>query len=65
VTDTRSKLDAAYAEVMSRPLTPDELKGFIKTEKKTKQVRPYVSVGIARHREKRGPKVELGVKGTF
>ena len=63
--DGRKGLDTAYAEVMSKPLTPEELKGFGKIKKDADRARPYASIGIVERRGKRGLKVELGLKGTF
>lgn len=63
--DDRKRLDAAYAEAVSKPLTPEELKGFVKMKKDADRIRPYASIGIAERRGKRGLKVEIGVKGTF
>lgn len=63
--DDRKRLDAAYAEAVSKPLTPEELKGFVKMKKDADRIRPYASIGIAERRGKRGLKVEIGLKGTF
>lgn len=63
--EDRKTLDAAYAEAVSKPLTPEELKGFGEMKKNADRIRPYASIGIVERRGKRGPKVEIGLKGTF
>lgn len=63
--EDRKRLDAAYAEAVSKPLTPEELKGFGKMKKDADRVWPYASIGIVERRGKRGLRVELGLKGTF
>lgn len=61
-------LDKTVREVMSRPLSPDELKGFVRKGDGPPvhpTVKPFVDVSLVTRRGKRGIKVTAGVKGTF
>lgn len=62
----QSPLDRAVAEVMSRPLSPEELKGFGPARRTPPSVVPVVKVTTPSPED--GPKgygVFVGVKGSF
>ena len=57
-----SAVDRAVRDVMSRPLSPEELSGFGPAKRKAPSAWPVASV--KRGRDGR-PVVEVGVKGVF
>lgn len=61
-------LDKTVREVMSRPPSPGELKGFVRrgdVPPARPTVEPFVDVSLVSRRGKRGIKVTAGMKGTF
>lgn len=63
---TPSPLDRTVTEVMSRPLSPEELAGFGPERRKPPRVMPVVKVLTpSREDGPRGRGVFVGVRGTF
>jgi len=62
----QTDLDRAVNEVMSRPITDEELKGFGRKKPKPPDVYPYIKYYAPSNTD--GPKghsIEIGIKGKF
>lgn len=54
-----------YREVMSRPPSADELRGFGRQSEGGASTTPYADIKFVNRRGRKGVSVTIGLKGTF
>lgn len=62
----QTELDKVVNEVMSKPITEEELKGFGRQKSKPRDTRPYFKFKCpSREDGPKGYSIEIGIKGKF